>query len=92
MAALQQKQDELETIWVIGGTSVFQEALDSDLCHHVYLTKIHAKFDCDVFFPSLDERTDFVEVSTDNRDSRVPVPTQEEDGIKYTYTVYKKQV
>ena len=41
-----------EEVMIIGGESVFAEALP--IAQHIYLTIIHHKFDADVFFPQID--------------------------------------
>ncbi len=56
------------------------------------MSQIHHRFDCDVFFPDLDKREDFREVTQDSRDPRVPEGIHEEDGIKYNYCLYERVV
>lgn len=77
--------DQIETVWVIGGSSVYQLALASEFCHRVYLTKINKVFDCDTFLPPVDEKI-FQRVN----DSAVPQDLQEENGTTYEYVVYEK--
>lgn len=38
---------------IIGGATVYQEALERRLADIVYMTRIHAEFDGDVYFPPL---------------------------------------
>ena len=47
----QKKEDEA---FLIGGESIFREALESSLPDKIYLTKIHQKYQGDVFFPNID--------------------------------------
>jgi len=42
---------EVEDVFVIGGGTVYTEALKSKLCSKVYLTTIEADLDVDTFFP-----------------------------------------
>ncbi|XP_059190731.1 zgc:153031 [Centropristis striata] len=77
----------IETIWIIGGTQVYEEAMKHPWCDLVYFTDIMAEFDCDVFFPEFDrglfkEQEGF---------PGVPSGIQEENGIKYKYQVFKKE-
>ncbi|XP_054269002.1 dihydrofolate reductase-like [Macrosteles quadrilineatus] len=77
--------DSIENVWVIGGSSVYQEAMESSACHRLYVTRIKKEFECDTFFPKIPE--EFVEV----KDENVPSEPQEEDGISYEYKVYEKR-
>ena len=45
-----------ETIFVVGGAGLFQEALVDARLRYVYLTRIEARFACDVTMPDLDAR------------------------------------
>lgn len=72
-------------VWVVGGQSVYEEALRLPQCKRIYLTKIDEDFQCDTFFPNIDET---VYKLTD--DSEVPTEEQEEDGVRYKFTVYER--
>nr|CAD7460336.1 unnamed protein product [Timema tahoe] len=52
--------ETIETVWVIGGSSVYQKVMESSLCHKIYLTRILENFKCDVFLPEIPK--DFVKV------------------------------
>jgi len=84
LTALKAKGGLVETAWIIGGSSVYEEALD--VCHRVYLTKIEQEFECDVFFPELKPDL-FKEV----QDPKVPTQPQTEGDIAYRYLVLEKQ-
>uniref|UniRef100_A0A069DPL3 dihydrofolate reductase n=1 Tax=Panstrongylus megistus TaxID=65343 RepID=A0A069DPL3_9HEMI len=74
----------IENFWIIGGASLYKEAVLSDLCHRIYLTKINKSFECDTFFPDIPPT--FVEV----RDNEVPTDVQEENGLTYEFKVYER--
>ena len=40
---------------VIGGQQIYKEFLERDLVDHILLTAILCNYDCDTFFPDLDE-------------------------------------
>lgn len=40
-----------ETCWVIGGTSIYEQFLKRNILHEFYITRIHKKYQCDVFLP-----------------------------------------
>ncbi|XP_037082966.1 putative dihydrofolate reductase [Pollicipes pollicipes] len=74
--------DTVETIWQVGGASLYQEAIEKKLVDKLYLTKIRKEYDADVFFPKYNEE-DFVEIS----DPHVPEGVLEEDGVEWTHHV-----
>jgi len=43
-------------VFIIGGGAVFAEAIKHPLCQRVILTRIDARFGCDVFFPAIPDR------------------------------------
>lgn len=48
-------QKNIDHVFVIGGAKVFAEAINHPDCQTVYLTRIKQTFDCDTFFPVIDE-------------------------------------
>ncbi|XP_076765517.1 dihydrofolate reductase [Xylocopa sonorina] len=77
-------KDNVENIWVIGGSSVYKAAMESPHFHRLYLTRIKKYFECDTFFPPIPN--DFVLTYEPN----IPQGIQEENGIQFVYEVYKK--
>ena len=41
----------VESVYVIGGAQIYQQAIVHKECHNIYLTQILHSFDCDTFFP-----------------------------------------
>lgn len=80
------KCDDIDHIYIIGGQRVYEEAIDSNLCDKVYLTRVFADFECDAFFPNVDPNT-YKSVILDD----VPQGEQEENGLKYQFFVYQRQ-
>lgn len=78
-------EGKVENVWIIGGSSIFSEAMKSPSCDKLYLTEIKKDFECDVFFPGIPE--DFQEIEADEH---VPKGIQEENGVQYVYKVYQK--
>ncbi|XP_019749781.1 dihydrofolate reductase [Hippocampus comes] len=86
MAAQYPLADLIETIWVVGGTRVYKDALDHPWCDLVFLTDIMAEFECDVFFPEMDPQV----FKKQERFAGVPSGIHEENGIKYQFQVFKR--
>lgn len=78
-------EPQIENVWIVGGHSVYKEAMASPHCHRVYFTKIMAVFDCDAFFPELPDN--FKQVANDED---IPSEVQEENGVKYQYQIYER--
>nr|XP_046250639.1 zgc:153031 [Scatophagus argus] len=87
MAAQPPLADLIETIWVVGGTQVYKDALNHPWCDLVYLTEIMAEYECDVFFPEFDRNL----FKLQERFPDVPSGIQEDNGIKYKCQVFKRE-
>ena len=76
-----------DKIFVIGGSRVYKEALESNYCNNIYLTKIYKSFDCDRFFPKIIKNCDKINenqfILTDVSDMK------EENGVYFRYLTYK---
>ncbi len=66
--------------FVIGGASVYEQLLP--YCDTAYITKIHAAFPADTYFPDLD-RSDQWQVTEESE-------SLEQDGISYHYVTYSR--
>lgn len=77
--------EKIENVWIVGGFSVYKEAMESEYCHRIYFTKILSTFDCDAFFPEI--TSEFKQVANDDG---IPTEIQEENGIKYQYQIFEK--
>lgn len=72
-------------VWVVGGQSVYEEALKLPQCKRIYLTKIDKDYECDTYFPSIDDS-----VYSPITDPQVPEDEQEEDGVKFKFNIYER--
>jgi dihydrofolate reductase len=53
---------ETEKVFLIGGASIYQEALERGLVDKLFITRVHASFEADTFFPEVDwERWEQIE-------------------------------
>ncbi|CAH1789574.1 unnamed protein product [Owenia fusiformis] len=77
-----------ESIWVMGGYSVYKRALQSPLCHRVHLTRIFHKAEADAFFP-----IDCLEPSIYKKIDLPEVPSDliKENGVEYQFEVYERR-
>ncbi|XP_068579157.1 zgc:153031 [Cebidichthys violaceus] len=86
LAAQHPLADLIETIWIVGGTQVYEDALNHPWCDLVYLTDVMADFDCNIFFPEFDREL----FKEQEGFPGVPTGIQEENGIKYKFQVFKR--
>ncbi|KAK6634677.1 hypothetical protein RUM43_012078 [Polyplax serrata] len=77
--------NKIETAWLIGGSQIYEAALNRNMCDRVYLTRILKEFECDCFI-NFDFSKGYKEIS----DERVPKEVQEEDEVKFVFYVYEK--
>lgn len=42
-------------IWVIGGERLYKEAIKHEYCANLYVTEIYENYDCDTYFPDINE-------------------------------------
>lgn len=89
--------------FIVGGASLYEEALKMPSCERVLLTKIYKQYDCDVFFPlNLDKPSDSDHgwqrcgksewaQWTGNFDAeKEHEPGREENGICYEFCLYDR--
>lgn len=86
LVKIQEPELNIENIWIVGGNSVYREAMESPYYNKIYLTRVKGNFECDAFFPELTK--DFIKIPND---PDIPADVQEENGIKYQYEIYEKQ-
>ncbi|XP_013387146.1 dihydrofolate reductase isoform X1 [Lingula anatina] len=77
--------DKVESLFVIGGSAIYEMALKSPQCHRIYLTRVMADFECDTFLPDF-AQDKFAMV----RDPSVSSDMQTEKDINYQFEVYEK--
>ena len=75
---LEKNQDDEAEIFVIGGASIYKEALP--YAKIIYLTEVDAEANADVFFPDFDKASYQKEI----------IKKGNENGIDYTFVKYTK--
>lgn len=48
------KEQKYDTVWIIGGSKVYQELITTFDINEIYVTLIHKEYKCDAGFPQLD--------------------------------------
>lgn len=75
----------IDKIFIIGGSSVYAEAMKSPLCSKIHLTRVLTPFECDTFIPEIDDS--IYELDDDQTQTEKHV----ENGIEYCYLTYKRR-
>lgn len=80
-----QLKEQADQVWVIGGSSLYKELMESRGTRRLFVTRILKQFECDTFLP---------EISPDKyrllpEFPGVPQELQEENGIQYRFEVYE---
>lgn len=76
---LQLKRYDTSMVYVIGGSSVYEQLLP--YCDTAYVTKVDNEKPADKFFPNLDENEDWKMVCESE--------TMEHNGVNYKFTTYR---
>ncbi|XP_063819987.1 dihydrofolate reductase isoform X1 [Pseudophryne corroboree] len=81
-------RDQIDLIWIIGGSSLYKEVMDKPVSQRLFVTRIQQEFDCDTFLPEIDIQSykllpEYPGISSE---------MQEENGIKYKFEIYEKMI
>ena len=49
------RQNDYQDLWIIGGAEIYKMVLDMGIVDEIHATVIHERYDCDVFFPEIEE-------------------------------------
>ena len=81
LGLLSSMTDSVEKVFVIGGSSVYEEALAHELCDTVYVTRVKESFSCDTHFPPLDQSVYLLESSS---------KTMKEGDVEYDFATFTR--
>jgi dihydrofolate reductase len=71
MAKSEQLKNIIETIFVIGGQQVYEEALKHPECEKLYVTHIHDDFNCDTVFPPFEDAFESIQASEPMSENKI---------------------
>uniref|UniRef100_F6PUB9 Dihydrofolate reductase n=1 Tax=Equus caballus TaxID=9796 RepID=F6PUB9_HORSE len=78
--------NKVDMVWIVGGSSVYKEAMNKPGHLRLFVTRIMQEFESDTFFPEID----FEKYKLLPEYPGVLSDIQEEKGIKYKFEVYEK--
>ncbi|XP_023199852.1 dihydrofolate reductase isoform X1 [Xiphophorus maculatus] len=77
--------EQADQVWVIGGSSLYKELMESPGTRRLFVTQVLQQFDCDTFLPEIvPEKYQLLPEFPG-----VPKELQEENGIQYRFEVYE---
>ncbi|KAE8635893.1 hypothetical protein XENTR_v10002779 [Xenopus tropicalis] len=81
-------KDKVDLVWVIGGSSLYQELMEKPVNQRWFVTRILQEFECDTYLPEIDLNSfrllpEYPGISPE---------LQEENGVQYKFEVYEKIV
>lgn len=71
----------IDHVFVIGGAKVYADAINHPKCQTIYLTRITQTFDCDTFFPVIDEKVFHIKHRSG---------PQKENGLDFEFLTYER--
>ena len=77
------KKSNYENIWVIGGEKIYNLFLEKNIVDNVYLTYIDKDYECDVYFPNVENNDNFV--------LKEIIKEETQDDVKLIYKLYSKK-
>ncbi|XP_060617697.2 dihydrofolate reductase [Anolis sagrei] len=85
---LPELESKIDLVWIVGGSSVYKAAMDKPIHQLLFVTRILHDFESDTFFPEIDlEKYKLLP-----NYAGVPTDIQEENGIRYRFEVYEKNI
>ncbi|XP_060699969.1 dihydrofolate reductase [Hemiscyllium ocellatum] len=79
-------QDKVDLVWIIGGSSLYKEAMGSPMSHRLFVTRVLQDFESDTFLPEIDLN----QFKLLPKFPDVPADVQEDNGIQYKFEVYER--
>ncbi|CAG8456253.1 3982_t:CDS:2 [Paraglomus brasilianum] len=81
-------------IYIVGGSHIYREAIESPNCTHILLTRVYRQFECDTFFPEIDEN---IYEQAEHEDlvrfvgEDVPKGRLSENGLEFEFLLYVRK-
>ncbi|MFC1656042.1 dihydrofolate reductase [Patescibacteria group bacterium] len=78
--ALESADEDIETIYIIGGASIYKSTIDNVDLTGLYITKVRKTFDCDAFYPDVPHYFSTV----------TQLGTGEDENISYEFLLFER--
>ncbi|XP_052786122.1 dihydrofolate reductase-like [Mya arenaria] len=74
----------VDSVWIMGGSHLYQESLAHPRCRKLYLTHVNTDFQSDTYFPEFENG--FKEIPNDVSD----ITRHEENGVSFDFKLYER--
>ncbi|CAI2186360.1 16231_t:CDS:2, partial [Funneliformis geosporum] len=84
---------KVSRLFVIGGSQIYKEAITSPNCVYILLTRVYKFFECDTFFPEINEKMFSLTTHEELEEvvgEQVPKGRQVDNGMEYEFLLYKR--
>jgi len=81
MRDLSEMDQEPESVFIIGGGQIFDEVVKMPECQRIFMTKVYGDFNCDTFFPNIDESQ--FELTEESE-------VKEENGTRFQFQIFER--
>ncbi len=81
------KNYDNDSVFVIGGATVYEQLLP--YCDTAYVTKFRKSFECDAFFPNLDESSEWT-LAEVGEEQKTNSETDTEPDMSFRFTTYRR--
>ena len=78
--AILSADENIETIYIIGGASIYKSTIDNPDLTGLYITRVHKTYDCDVFYPEVPHYFSTITQLGTNKDK----------GISYDFLLFER--
>lgn len=75
------EKQAIEDVFIIGGAQLYTWAIQQEMCETLYITRVHASFTCDAFFPAFEHLYERVACSD----------LHEEKGLSFTFETFRRK-
>ena len=85
---------KISRIFIVGGSQIYKEAINSPNCTYILLTRVYKYFECDTFFPKIDELTFSLTTHEELEEvvgEKVPKGRQIDNELEYEFLLYKRR-
>ena len=91
---------DIGSVWIIGGSTIYSEAIKNDRCKRIFLTNVKKQdpsnpLDCDTFFSKIDEsiyQRNEADMQAISQIYQIPTGIQSENGFDFEFQLFERKM